>query len=249
MELKGKVAVVTGSSRGIGAKIAQTLATQGAKVVVTYKQQSLKAERIVKTIEDRGGQAIAIEMAVENRRQVQKAFQQVVLNFGNIDILVNNAAIAQEKPFEKICDRDWDTMFSINLKGSFICAQECIPGMARSGWGRIINISSIGGQWGGFNQVHYAASKAGLINFTQSLAKIYSASGITSNSIAIGLVATEMSAAELQSSAGKQKINSIPAGRLGTIEDVSEAVGFLASDRAGYITGQTINLNGGMFFG
>jgi acetoacetyl-CoA reductase/3-oxoacyl-[acyl-carrier protein] reductase len=121
--------------------------------------------------------------------------------------------------------------------------------MIQRGWGRIINITSIGGQWGGFNQVHYAASKAGLINLTRSLAKLYSQNGITSNAVAVGLVQTDMSAAELATDAGRAKVKSIPCGRVGTLQDISEAVAFLASDQSDYITGQTINLNGGMYFG
>ena len=121
--------------------------------------------------------------------------------------------------------------------------------MIAQGWGRIINMTSIGGQWGGLNQVHYAASKAGLINLTRSLAKLYSAKGITTNAVAIGLVQTEMSAAELSTSAGQDKVRAIPRGRIGTVQDIAGTVAFLASDQSDYITGQTINVNGGMYFG
>jgi acetoacetyl-CoA reductase/3-oxoacyl-[acyl-carrier protein] reductase len=140
-------------------------------------------------------------------------------------------------------------MMAVNLRGPFICVQECLPDMIECGWGRIINITSIGGQWGGFNQVHYAASKAGLINLTRSLAKLYSGSGVTTNAVAIGLVQTDMSAAELATEAGQEKVKAIPRGRLGTLQDIADTVAFLASDQADYITGQTINLNGGMYFG
>ena len=139
-------------------------------------------------------------------------------------------------------------MMGINLRGPFICAQECLPDMIERGWGRIVNITSIGGQWGGFNQVHYSASKAGLINLTRSLAKLYSGKGVTTNAVAIGLVQTDMSAAELATEAGQEKVMTIPRGRLGTVQDIADTVAFLASDQADYITGQTINLNGGMLF-
>jgi len=139
-------------------------------------------------------------------------------------------------------------MLDVNLVGAVRCARRALPQQLERGWGRIVNISSIGGQWGGMNQLHYAAAKAGMINFTRSLAKLYSGQGITSNAIAPGLVATDMSAAELDSEAGQAKVAGIPAGRLGTVEEVGETVAFLASDGAAYLTGQTLNLNGGMYF-
>jgi NAD(P)-dependent dehydrogenase (short-subunit alcohol dehydrogenase family) len=162
---------------------------------------------------------------------------------------VNNAAMAQEKPFEAITDEDLARMLEVNLCGPFRCAQLALPAMLAKGFGRIVNLSSIGGQWGGMMQVHYAAAKAGLINFTRSLAKLYSGRGITANAIAPGLVATDMSAAELASPAGREKARAIPAQRLGTVAEVGAAAVFLASDAAGYLTGQTLNLNGGMYFG
>ena len=168
---------------------------------------------------------------------------------GSVDILVNNAAMAQEKPFETITDEDWSQMLAVNLQGPFICAQEVLPDMLAQNWGRIVNISSVGGQWGGFNQVHYAAAKAGLINFTRSLAKIYGGRGIVANAVSPGLVATRMAAAELTSEAGRQKVAQIPAGRTGTIDEVAAVVAFLASERASYVLGQTINVNGGQYFG
>ena len=139
-------------------------------------------------------------------------------------------------------------MLGTNLRGAFIFSQEVLPNMMKSGWGRIINIASIGGQWGGINQVHYAASKAGLINLTRSIAKIYSSYGITCNSVSPGLVQTDMASREIGSKEGQEKLKNIPIGRVGTTSEIASAVGFLASDEASYITGQTINLNGGMYF-
>jgi NAD(P)-dependent dehydrogenase (short-subunit alcohol dehydrogenase family) len=162
---------------------------------------------------------------------------------------VNNAAIAQEKPFLEIADADWDRMLAVNLRGPFACAQEVLPGMLTLGWGRIVNISSVGGQWGGMLQVHYACAKAGLNNLTRSLAKLYSANGVTTNTVAAGLVSTTMIANELETEAGKAKVRNIPVGRIATPEEIADVVAFLVSDAASYITGQTINANGGMYFG
>lgn len=244
-----RVALVTGGSRGIGRGIAQTLACNGMRVVFTFNEHADAASAIVEELEKDGHKALAIQMATEERSSVVEALELVRHRWGPVDILVNNAAIAQEKPFDTITDQDWDHMMAVNLRGPFICAQECLPDMIERGWGRIINITSIGGQWGGFNQVHYAASKAGLINLTRSLAKLYSGKGVTTNAVAIGLVQTDMSAAELATEAGQEKAKAIPRGRLGTLQDIADAVAFLASDQADYITGQTINLNGGMYFG
>jgi NAD(P)-dependent dehydrogenase (short-subunit alcohol dehydrogenase family) len=244
-----RVALVTGGSRGIGRGIAQTLARKGMRVVITFNEHADAASAIVEELEKDGHKALAIQMAAEERSSVVEALELVRHRWGPVDILVNNAAIAQEKPFDTITDQDWDHMMAVNLRGPFICVQECLPDMIECGWGRIINITSIGGQWGGFNQVHYAASKAGLINLTRSLAKLYSGSGVTTNAVAIGLVQTDMSAAELATEAGQEKVKAIPRGRLGTLQDIADTVAFLASDQADYITGQTINLNGGMYFG
>ena len=243
-----RVALVTGGSRGIGRGIAQTLARNGMRVVFTFNKRAEAASAIVEELEKEGYEALAIQMAAEERSSVVEALELVRHRWGPVDILVNNAAIAQEKPFDTITDQDWDHMMAVNLRGPFICAQECLPDMIERGWGRIINITSIGGQWGGFNQVHYAASKAGLINLTRSLAKLYSENGVTTNAVAIGLVQTDMSAAELATEAGQEKAKAIPRGRLGTLQGIADAVAFLASDQADYITGQTINLNGGMLF-
>ena len=239
-----RVALVTGGSRGIGYAITQSLAHNGIRVVCTFNNREDAAKDLVDELQKDGFDAMAIQMSVEERTDVIEALRLVRDSWGSVDILVNNAAMAQEKPFDTITDQDWDRMMAVNLRGPFICAQECLPDMIERGWGRIINISSIGGQWGGFNQVHYAASKAGLINFTRSLAKLYSGHGVTTNAVAIGLVQTDMSAAELATEAGQQKVRAIPRGRLGTVKDISDAVIFLASDQADYITGQTINLNG-----
>ena len=243
-----RTALVTGGSRGIGAEISITLARHGYRVAFTYGHNRELAENNLQTMKDSGLDALSIPMFAEDRQSVSQAVASVVSYWGNIDILVNNAAVSQEKPFLSITDADWDHMLAVNLRGPFVCCQECLPSMQRNGWGRIINITSIGGQWGGLNQVHYAASKAGLINLTRSLARLYSSNGITSNAIAVGLVETDMTANELATPAGQDKVRAIPSGRIGSSSDVAETVAFLVSDATAYITGQTINVNGGMYF-
>jgi acetoacetyl-CoA reductase/3-oxoacyl-[acyl-carrier protein] reductase len=249
MTLTGKVALVTGGSRGLGRGIALALAKAGAKVLLTYRGNAEAAARVCEEIRAQGGGADATAMELQSRPSIAAAFEHLRAGFGAPDILVNNAAISQEKPFEALSDEDWDRMLAVNLGGPFRCTQLALPKMLERGFGRIINVSSIGGQWGGFNQVHYAAAKAALINFTRSLARLYSAKGVTANAIAPGLVATDMSAQELASPAGREKARNIPAQRLGTVDEVGAAAVFLAGEDSGYLTGQTLNLNGGMYFG
>jgi acetoacetyl-CoA reductase/3-oxoacyl-[acyl-carrier protein] reductase len=248
-ELNGHVALVTGGGRGIGAGISTALAHAGAAVAVAYAADEGSAARTAAAIGAAGGRALPVELRVEDRGSVQAALARVERELGPVDVLVNNGAIAQEKPFETLDDDDLERMLSINLLGPMRCAQAALPGMLDRGQGRIVNVVSIGGQWGGLNQVHYAAAKAGLINFTRSLAKLYSGRGVTANAVSPGLVATDMSQRELDSPEGRAKVAAIPSGRLGTVEDVAGAVLYLAGDAAGYVTGQTINVNGGMYFG
>lgn len=247
--MKDRLALITGASRGIGREIALNLCRTGHRAIFTYETNADAAELAIEELHREGFSALALQMTVEDRHSVVSVLDEIRGQWGSIDILVNNAAISQEKAFATINDQDWDRMMAVNLRGPFICAQECLPHMIAKSWGRIINMTSIGGQWGGFNQVHYAASKAALINFTRSLAKLYSGSGVTTNAVAVGLVPTDMSAEELVTEAGRAKVEAIPCGRLGTVQDIANTVAFLASDRSEYITGQTINLNGGMYFG
>lgn len=236
-----KLALVTGAGSGIGKAAALALLDAGYLVACGYNGNRAGAEAI------RRANAKAIKIDIASRASVKHAVAATRNNFGrDIDILVNNAALAQEKPFETITDADWDRMLAVNLRGAFITAQETLPAMQTTGWGRIINITSIGGQWGGMRQVHYAAAKAGLINLTHSLARLYSAHGITANAISPGLVATDMIRKELASKTGKQKAAQIPAGRIAEPEEIAAGIVYLASDAAAYITGQTLNINGGM---
>ena len=244
-----RVALVTGGSRGIGRAIATTLAMRGHAVALTYATNAHGARDAADEISRAGGRALAVRLVAEDRASISRAVEEVRTKLGVIAVLVNNAAIAQEKPFLELTDGDWDRMLAVNLRGPFACAQEVLPDMLTQRWGRIVNVSSVGGQWGGMNQVHYACAKAGLNNLTRSLAKLYSAQGVLTNTVAAGLVATDMIANELETEAGREKVRNIPAGRIAAPDDIARAVAFLVSDDASYITGQTINANGGMYFG
>ena len=238
-----KVALVTGAGSGIGRACALALLAAGYRVACGYNHNRAGAESVAKT--HPGSFAVKIDIA--SRASVRRAIAASTRHFGRgFDIVVNNAALVQEKPFDTLTDADWDRMLAVNLRGPFIVAQECLPVMLKRNWGRIINITSIGGQWGGMRQVHYAAAKAGLINLTHSLARLYSSAGITANAIAPGLVATGMIRKELKSKAGKAKAAQIPAGRIAEPDEIAAGVVYLASEDAGYVTGQTLNINGGM---
>ncbi len=238
-----KIALVTGAGSGIGKAAALALLEAGYRVACGYHANRAGAEAIQKS----HAEAFAVKIDIASRASVKRAVTASRKRFGrSFDIVVNNAALVQEKPFETITDADWDRMLAVNLRGAFIVAQETLPGMLACKWGRIINITSIGGQWGGMRQVHYAAAKAGLINLTHSLAKLYSGGGITANAIAPGLVATGMIAKELKSKAGKRKAAQIPVGRIATPGEIAAGVVYLASDAAGYVTGHTLNINGGL---
>lgn len=248
MRLENKVAIITGASRGIGKAIAIEMAKEGAKVVVNYANNYDKAQEVVEEIVNCGGIATAVKADVSKRNEVKELLKITVQKYGTVHILVNNAGILQQQPFETITDSDWDRIFEINMKGPFICAQECIPYMLENKYGRIINLSSIGGQWGGNLAVHYSATKAGIISLTRSLARIYSKEGILTNCISPGLVLTEMSASEMSTEAGKEKLKSIPVNRPADPKEIGRIAVFLASADADYLTGQTINANGGMLF-
>jgi NAD(P)-dependent dehydrogenase (short-subunit alcohol dehydrogenase family) len=236
-----RLALVTGAGSGIGKATALALLDAGYLVACGYNANRAGAEAI------RHSNARAVKIDIVSRASVKRAVAACEKHFGRaIDIVVNNAALAQEKPFETITDADWDRMLAVNLRGAFIVAQETLPAMQARKWGRIVNITSIGGQWGGMRQVHYAAAKAGLINLTHSLARLYSAHGITANAVSPGLVATDMIRKELKSKTGRQKAAQIPAARIAEPAEIAAGIVYLASDAAAYVTGQTLNINGGM---
>lgn len=245
-----RLVIISGGSGGVGLALSTHFCKQGYAVAIGYINNIDKAKKLASSLTKQGGRALAVPMDYSSRESIKIAICTATDYFGlPVSILVNNGALAQEKPFETITDEDWERMLKVNLQGPFVAVQETLNDMKQQRWGRIINITSIGGQWGGLNQVHYAASKSGLINFTRSIAKIYSKDGIASMAVAIGLVATDMSAKELASEAGREKVKNIPAGRLAYADEVATQVLHLCKDESFYLTGQTINLNGGMYFG
>jgi len=244
-----KTVLISGASKGIGAATAKRMAKLGYNVAIGYNLSKNSAESLQDKIIADGGSAIIVHVAVEERESIKLAIKKVLESFKTIDILINNAGISQEKDFLSISDSDLLQMLSIHLMGSFVFCQEVLPHMLKHNWGRIINMSSIGGQWGGQNQVHYATAKSGILGLTKSLAKLYSKHGITANAISPGLVETEMTHNEINSIEGKEKIQNIPIGRIAEMEEVIHAIIFLSEEKSSYITGQCINVNGGMYFG
>lgn len=248
MKLKGKVSLVTGGSRGIGRSISIRMAEAGASVALTYRVQADAADATVELICSQGGAALALPMDVCQRSSVQSAMEQCESHFGGLDILVNNAGINKPTDFDQISEEDWDEILAVNLKGPFICAQEALPYLRRRGGGSIINIGSVSGQYGGPRTAHYAASKAGLISLGQVIARFSANDGVRCNTVAAGLIASEMATDGMESPAVSKAAESIILKRLGTADEVADAVVFLASDAASYITAQTINVNGGVYF-
>ncbi len=245
--LSGKCAVVTGGSRGIGAAIALGLAEAGADVLLTYREKHAEAHEIARQIEARGRRALAVQMDVTHRLQVEQAAQQAKA-FGPIQILVNNAGINKPTDFDQVSDEDWDMILDANLKGPFVVAQVFLPLLKAAGGGAITHIGSVSGQYGGPRTAHYAASKAGLISLAQVIARFGAASGIRSNTVSAGLIASEMAAAGMASVAVQKAAETIILKRMGTPSEVADAVVFLSSDAASYITAQTLNVNGGLYF-
>jgi 3-oxoacyl-[acyl-carrier protein] reductase len=245
--LDGRVALVTGASRGIGRAVALALALAGADVAVNYREREAAATEVVGQIERLGRRALAVQGDVTVREQVRSMISIASGTLGAIDILVNNAGLLQQKPFAEITDEDWDDVLAVNLKGSFLCSQEALPAMLDRDRGWIVNMASSGGQLGGPLAPHYSASKAGVISLTRSLARL-AAPNVSVNCVSPGLIDTEMAGAEMASEEGRRKIGQIPLGRLGSAEDVAASVVFLCS-AAPYVTGHTINVNGGLYFG
>lgn len=245
--LEGRVALVTGASRGIGEAVAHALARAGADIAVNYAEREAAAADVVRQIDVLGRRALAVQADVTVREQVRAMVSRTIETLGAIDILVNNAGLLQQKPFADITDEDWDHVLAVNLKGVFLCSQEVLPAMLRQGSGRIVNMASSGGQLGGPLAPHYAAGKAGVISLTRSLARL-AAPAVAVNCVAPGLIDTEMTHVEIASEAGAHKLQQIPMVRVGTAEDVAASVVFLAAS-APYVTGQTINVNGGLYLG
>lgn len=243
--LNDKIAVVTGASRGIGREIAKTLAAKGATVIVNYNGSAAKAEEVVKEITEAGGKAEAVQCNVSVFEDAGKLMQYVVETYGRVDILVNNAGITRDNLLMKMSEDEFDAVIQTNLKGAFNCMQKVARQMLKQKSGRIINISSIVGLSGNAGQVNYAASKAGLIGMTKSLAREMASRGITVNAVAPGFIVTEMT--DVLSDQIKEAMSAqIPMKKFGSTRDIANTVAFLASDDAAYITGQVISVDGGM---
>lgn len=243
-QLEGKVAIVTGGSRGIGAEIAKVLASHGATVVINYNNSPEAADNVVKAIVEIGGKAIATKANVAELNEAKSLVEETKGRFGKIDILVNNAGITRDRTFKKMTEEDWKNVIDVNLTSVYQMTSSVIHEMLEQKWGRIINISSIIGQAGGFGQSNYSAAKAGMIGFTKSLALETARKGITVNAICPGFIETEMVAA-MPDNVLQQTIDKIPAGRLGQPKEIAETVLFLT--QSDYITGQCINVNGGLY--
>jgi 3-oxoacyl-[acyl-carrier protein] reductase len=248
MQLTGKIALLTGGGRGIGKAISIALAEAGASVALTYLEQQRTALDVLDQIIANGGQAVALRMDVCDRQSVRAAITEIEKHYGGIDVLVNNAGINKPTDFDQISDNDWDSILATNLKGPFICMQEALPALQKSGRGSIINIGSVSGQYGGPRTAHYAASKAGLISLGQVVARFGAKHNIRCNTVAAGLIESEMAAAGMQSKDVSRVAEGILLKRLGTAQEVARVVVFLASDDSSYVTAQTINVNGGLYF-
>lgn len=242
---KKDVALITGASRGIGRAIAITLAKRGYPVIIGYHHNKALAQELETCLQSQGYNALAIGADVSQLTEVKTFFHQVEERMGPIEILVNNAGIAQQKLFTDITPKEWDTLFAVNVRGVFLCCQAVLPGMICRKRGRIINISSIWGVTGASCEVHYSASKAAIIGFTKALAKEVGPSGITVNCVAPGVITTDMNASLSQEVLESLRAET-PLGILGTPQNIADAVAFLASSQANFITGQVLSPNGGL---
>jgi len=243
--LSGKVAFVTGASRGIGRAIALRLAHDGAKVALNFSSNVSKAEEVKTQIEAAGGVAMLVQGDVAKFEVVTELIKRVVDEWGRLDILINNAGITRDNLLLKMTEDDFDKVISTNLKGVFNCTKAVTKLMMKQRGGRIVNMSSVVGLKGNISQANYAAAKAGIIGFTKSAARELASRGVTVNAVAPGFINTDMTAA-LSEKIKEVMLQEIPAGRMGTPEDVANAVAFLVSDEAAYITGQVLSVDGGM---
>jgi 3-oxoacyl-[acyl-carrier protein] reductase len=244
MSLSNRVAIVTGSGQGIGREIALRLSELGASVVVS-DVNAATAKEVAAEIEAKNGKSLAIPVNVTIAAEVNKLVEQALSSFGHIDILVNNAGVTRDGLLLRMSEADWDLVLNINLKGAFICTQAVLRHMIRQRWGRIVNIASVVGLTGNAGQANYSASKAGLIGLTKTTAREVASRAITVNAVAPGFIDTGMTQ-KLSENVKQELLKQIPVGFIGTPKDVAYAVSFLVSEEAHYITGQVINVNGGL---
>ncbi len=245
-ELEGKVSLVTGASRGIGKAIALKLSSLGSKIAINHiAAEKTNADSLVQTVGGQGGEAMAVEADIRNSEAVKNMVQQVIDRWGKIDILVNNAGITRDNLLIRMSDEAWDDVLNTNLRGAYLCTKFALRPMMKQKWGRIISMSSISGLMGTAGQGNYSASKAGLIGFTKSVSREIGSLNITVNAIAPGFIMTEMTE-KLPQERKDAILAMVSLKRFGAPEEVAELIAFLASERAGYITGQVIGIDGGM---
>lgn len=245
MNLKGKTALVTGGSRGIGKSIALTLADQGVNIIINYTSNEEKARKVVKEIEKLNVKALALKANISNNEEIKEMMRKIDEKFDRIDILVNNAGITRDNLLMRMKEEDWNNVMDVNLKGTFLCTKAVIRKMIKQKHGRIINLASVVGVVGNPGQANYCASKAGIIGFTKSLAKEIAEKNITVNAIAPGFIDTDMTKV-LPENVKESMIELIPMKKYGKPEDIANLIVFLSSDNSSYITGQVIHVDGGM---
>ncbi len=245
-EIKRKVALVTGASRGIGRAIAIELARQGAYVIVNYSSSPEAAQETLNAVREAGSDGEVLKFAVQDSQQVENAFDGIKARHGQLDILVNNAGISRDGLVLRMKDEEWLATLAVNLNGSFFCARAAARLMLKAKKGRIINISSVVGEMGNAGQVPYVSSKSGVIGMTKALARELASRNVTVNAVTPGFIETDMTSA-LDDKLKEEHLKTIPLSRYGQAEEVAQLVAFLASDNAAYITGQVIGINGGMY--
>lgn len=244
-DMKGQTAIITGGGRGIGKSIAEAFAAQGVNIAVVDVNLDI-AKETASELQAKGVKSAAYKADVSNSAEVASLFESVVKEFGRVDVLINNAGITKDGLILRMKEEDWDAVININLKGTFLCTKEAVKVMAKQKYGRIVNVASIVAFIGNAGQANYSASKAGIVGLTKTTAKEYASRGITANAVAPGFIVTAMTDA-LPDTVKQEMFRNIPMGKFGTVDDVANAILFLASPSSGYITGQVIHVNGGMY--